>query len=266
MHILISEPGRLLMLISLCTLLWTLESIIPLYRYKNNRLRHAMPNLVLTVVLVLTNLALSFTSAIVTAFVTQHHLGLFELFEFSLPLKLAGGVAGLDLFTYIAHVLLHKSKFGWRFHRVHHSENQMDVTTTFRQHPGETIWRILWQLAAIVVLGLPLWVVVVYLTLSSLNAQMEHANIGFGDRLDWFLRLAIVTPNMHKVHHSRIQRQTDSNYSNISPIWDRMFGTYTRRVDFRQLRYGLSGFDDKDKQTLSGLLKMPFVRHTRVVD
>jgi sterol desaturase/sphingolipid hydroxylase (fatty acid hydroxylase superfamily) len=266
MHILISEPGRLLMLIAICTFLWTLESIIPLYRYKNNRLMHAIPNLVLTVVLLLTNLALSFTSAFVASFVTQHHLGLFELFQFSLPLRLAGGLVGLDLFTYTAHVLLHKSEFGWRVHRVHHSENQMDVTTTFRQHPVETVWRILWQLAAVVVFGLPLWVVVVYLTLSSLNALMEHANIRYGDRLDWFLRLLIVTPNMHKIHHSREQRQTDSNYSNIFSMWDRIFGTYTRRVDFQRLRYGLDGFDDKAKHTLSGLLKMPFVRYTRVID
>src|SRR4029453_19273455 len=131
--------------------------------------------------------------------------------------------------------LLHKSWLGWQFHRVHHSENAVDVTTAFRQHPGETVWRILWQLAAIIVLGLPLWVVLIYLTLSALNAQIEHANIKLGERVDGLLRLFFVTPNMHKTHHSRRQFETETNYSNIFSFWDRLCGTYTPRVDFEEL-------------------------------
>lgn len=168
----------------------------------------------------------------------------------------------LDLFAYFAHRLMHMSWLGWQFHRVHHSENAVDVTTTFRQHPGETFWRILWQLAAILVFGLPLWVVIVYLVLSTLNAQLEHANITMNANLDRFLRLILVTPHMHKVHHSRDQKQTDSNYSNIFSFWDRLFGSYTPAVDFQRLRYGLDGFDFRERQTLHGLLKMPFMRYT----
>jgi sterol desaturase/sphingolipid hydroxylase (fatty acid hydroxylase superfamily) len=143
---------------------------------------------------------------------------------------------------------------------VHHSERTVDVTTAFRQHPGETVWRILWQLAAIVIFGLPLWTVVIYLTLSALNAQFEHANIKLNGRVDSLLRLLIVTPNMHKTHHSRLQFETDTNYSNIFSFWDRLCGTYTPQVNFRELRYGLDGFDGADKQTLRSLLKIPFVR------
>jgi len=173
------------------------------------------------------------------------------------------GVLALDLFAYFAHVLLHKSWLGWQFYRVHHSENVVDVTTAFRQHPGETIWRLLWQLAAIFVFGIPLWIVVIYLILSALNAQLEHANIKLNSRLDSFLRLVIVTPHMHKTHHSRDQKETDSNYSNIFCFWDRLFGTYTAEIDFRKLRYGLDGFDAKERQTLTGLLKMPFMSYRR---
>ena len=140
-----------------------------------------------------------------------------------------------------------------------HSENAVDVTTAFRQHPGETVWRLLWQLAAIVVFGVPLWIVIIYLIMSALNAQLEHANIKMNSRLDRFLRLVIVTPHMHKAHHSRDQRETDSNYANIFSFWDRLFGTYTAEIDFRKLRYGLDGFDAKERQTLRGLLKMPFM-------
>ena len=80
------------------------------------------------------------------------------------------------------------------------------------------------------------------------------------DRLDGLLRLFVVTPNMHKAHHSRLRKETDSNYSNIFSFWDRLCGTYTPRVDFGELRYGLDGFDEPGRQSLRGLLRMPFVK------
>ena len=264
MEVMLTDQIRLLALVGLCGLLWSLESIVPLYQHQNqyqiSRVRHALPNVALTLILVLTNLALSFSSAYLAGFSVRHGIGLFFLADFPVWTKLVFGVLALDLFAFFAHVLMHKSWLGWQFHRVHHSENAVDVTTTFRQHPGETVWRILWQLAAIVVFGIPLWIVVIYLVLSSLNAQLEHANIKLSLSLDRLLRLIIVTPHMHKVHHSRYQKETDSNYSNIFSFWDRLFGSYTAQIDFQKLRYGLDGFDAREKQTLRGLLKMPFMR------
>lgn len=262
MQPLLTDQMRLLALVGLCGLLWSLETIVPLYRYQNSRVRHALPNIALTLILVLTNLALSFFPAYLAGLSVRYRIGLLYLADLPVWTKLAFGVLALDLFAFFAHVLLHKSWLGWQFHRVHHSENAVDVTTTFRQHPGETAWRILWQLAAIVVFGIPLWIVIIYLVLSSLNAQLEHANIKLSLSLDRFLRLLIVTPHMHKVHHSRYQNETDSNYSNIFSFWDRLFGSYTAQIDFQRLRYGLDGFDDKAAQTLRGLLKMPFMRNT----
>ncbi|HKB67374.1 MAG TPA: sterol desaturase family protein [Pyrinomonadaceae bacterium] len=262
----LSDQSRLVALVMLCGILWSLESIAPLYRYQNSRVRHALPNVALTLILVLTNLVLSFGSAYLAGFTVRSGFGLFPLFGIAAWIQAILGVAALDLFAYFAHVMLHKSWLGWQFHRVHHSENAVDVTTAFRQHPGETVWRMLWQLSAVVVFGIPLWVVVIYLILSALNAQMEHANIRLNVSADRLLRLMIVTPHMHKVHHSRDQRETDSNYSNIFSFWDRLFGTYTAEIDFQRLRYGLDGFDARERQTLRGLLKMPFVNYTRVSD
>ena len=259
----LTDQVRLALLVSLCGLLWSLESLVPLYQYRNSRVRHALPNVGLTVILVLTNLALSFSSAYVAALTDRNRVGLLSLFALS-PWAIAIiGVAALDLFGYFAHVLLHKSWLGWQFHRVHHSENAVDVTTAFRQHPGETVWRLLWQLAAIALLGIPLWIVVIYLSLSALNAQLEHANIRLNRTLDRLLRLLFVTPHMHKAHHSRDQKETDSNYSNIFSLWDRIFGTYTPATDFGKLSYGLDGFDLEERQTLGGLLKMPFMNYNR---
>lgn len=259
----LSDQTRLIALIGLCGLLWSVESIVPLYRYQNSRVRHALPNVALTLILVLTNLALSFSSAYLAGFAVRNGAGLFPLFGLSAWTQGVFGVAALDLFAYFAHVLLHKSWLGWQFHRVHHSENAVDVTTAFRQHPGETVWRMLSQLAAVFVFGIPLWIVIIYLILSALNAQMEHANIRLNVSVDRLLRLAIVTPHMHKAHHSRDQKETDSNYSNIFSCWDRLFGTYTAEIDFQRLHYGLDGFDAKERQTLRGLLKMPFMSYTR---
>lgn len=261
MQILLNDQMRLLVLVGVCSVLWSVESIIPLYRYQNRRVRRALPNIALAVILVLMNLTLSFSSAYVAAFIVRNGVGLLNLVALPFWAQALFGVAALDFFAYLAHLLLHKSRLGWQFHRVHHSENAVDVTTAFRQHPGETVWRLLWQLAAIVAFGIPIWIVIIYLILSALNAQFEHANIRLNSHLDRFLRVVIVTPHMHKAHHSRDQPETDSNYSNIISLWDRLCGTYTPEVDFQRLRYGLDGFDVAERQTLTGLLKMPFVKY-----
>jgi sterol desaturase/sphingolipid hydroxylase (fatty acid hydroxylase superfamily) len=235
-----------------CAALWSLESVMPLYRFPDRRLRRALPNIGLTALLVLTNLALSFAAAGASGFAVADRV----LPRLPVWADVLAGIAALDLFAYVAHVLLHRMPLGWRFHRVHHSEEEVDVTTAFRQHPGESMWRVVWQLPAIVLFGIPLGIVVVYLTLSAVNAQLEHANVRLGERADRLLRLLVVTPNMHKVHHSRIQQETDTNYANIFSVWDRLFGTYTSRVDFATLRYGL---DEHAPRRLRGLLAMPFV-------
>jgi len=254
-----SDQSRLLILIIACGLLWSLESFIPLNRYAKDRFRRAVPNLALTVLLVATNLLLSLASAQLAVLIQAKQFGLFFLVHLSPWLALILGVVALDLFAYFAHVLLHKSRASWQFHRVHHSDKDVNVTTAFRQHPGETVWRLLWQVLAVAMFGLSLEVVAVYLTMSALNAQLEHANIRINHSLDRWLRLIVVTPNMHKVHHSRQQSETDTNYSNIFSVWDRIFSTYSPAADFKRLRYGLDGFDDPQKQTVRALLRLPFV-------
>lgn len=257
-----SEQTRLLALVMGCAVLWSLESVVPLYVYEKNRLRRALPNISLTVLLVLTNLVLSFATVGVSNLVVNRQLGLLFLLH-TLPTWLTAllGIMALDFFTYLAHLLMHKSWLGWQFHRVHHSDYEVNVTTAFRQHPGETVWRILWYGLAVALFGISPFVLVLYLTISTLNAQLEHTNIKLSESVDRVLRMLLVTPNMHKVHHSREQYQTDTNYSNIFSVWDRILGTYTSTIDFSRLRYGLDGFDGAKKQTLPALLKLPFSRN-----
>jgi sterol desaturase/sphingolipid hydroxylase (fatty acid hydroxylase superfamily) len=137
MQFISSDQARLWVLLIACACIWSLESVIPLRTFQSRRWSRAWPNLGLTAVLVLTNLALSFALAQVATLVQQQRVGLFQMLPSATWLKLLLGVVGLDLFSYLAHVLMHKSPFGWRFHRVHHSEPEVDVTTAFRQHPGK---------------------------------------------------------------------------------------------------------------------------------
>lgn len=255
-----TEQTRILLLVAACVVLWSAESLIPLYADRRQRLRHALPNIALAFLLVATNAALSYCSARISAYSVDHRIGLLAWTAAGTWVTIAASLLGLDLSGYAAHVSLHKLAIGWRFHLVHHSERQVDVTTAFRQHPVETIWRILWQMGATAILGIPLWIVVIYLVLSALNAQLEHANIRMHPGLDAWLRLVFVTPDMHKAHHSRRQQETDSNYSNIFSFWDRIFGTYTGRIGFGELRYGLDGYDGPEWQTFTGLLRLPFLR------
>jgi len=237
-----------LIIIATCALLWSLESLIPLYANRH-RVRHAIPNVALTAIVFAMNLTLSFLAALASAQAIPNRLPVW--------MQLVLAIAALDLSTYVAHVSLHKWPLAWRFHRVHHSDEAVNVTTAFRQHPCESVWRVVWQLPAIFLLGIPTWMLAIYLALSAANAQLEHANIRVPERFDRLVRLLFVTPNMHKVHHSRSQHETDSNYANLFSLWDRLFGTYTARTDFGTLRYGLDGLNGRG---LLSLLRLPFAQ------
>ncbi|HET9317987.1 MAG TPA: sterol desaturase family protein [Vicinamibacteria bacterium] len=167
-------------------------------------------------------------------------------------------IVALDGTTYLAHVLMHKLAPAWRFHRVHHSDPHVDVTTAFRQHPFETVWRFGFLLAAAQALGASSRAVMVYLAWSALNAQLEHAHVTWPPWLDRTLRAVIATPAMHRVHHSRVPRETDSNYSNIFSLWDRVFGTYRPPRGGETIATGLDDCDAPARQRTPGLLTLPF--------
>jgi sterol desaturase/sphingolipid hydroxylase (fatty acid hydroxylase superfamily) len=255
-----SGRARLFFLLTTLAVVFLFEIAFPLFRYSQGRLKHSTRNLALTAIFIAINFALSPISpyAVKIAgdakFGTSYWLGLSPLGQLLL------GILGLDLFQYFAHVTLHQWKWLWQLHRVHHCDSEVDVTTTFRQHPGETLWRIGWHLAGTLTFGIPLWVLAIYQTLSPFNAQLRHANIHLATGPDRFLRLAFVTPNMHKVHHSRHQPESNLNYSNLLSIWDRLGRTYSSGPQFEKLHYGLDSLDDEHMQSLHGLLKMPFMK------
>ena len=127
----------------------------------------------------------------------------------------------------------------WKFHLVHHSDTTVDVTTGLRHHPGETVFRISFTILAVLVIGAPMWIIMVYQSLSVLFAHITHANIQMPKAIDRALSWIFVTPLMHKVHHHYELPLTDTNYGNILSIWDRLFGTFAQVEDTTELVYGI---------------------------
>lgn len=166
----------------------------------------------------------------------------------------------LDVWTYWWHRANHEIQFLWRFHRMHHSDPWMDVTTARRFHPGEILFSSLLRLPLIFLLGIHLRELLLYGALMGLVVDFHHANIALSERSDRWLRKWIVTPAMHKVHHSRLQPETDSNYTSLLSVWDRLFGSFRLRPDLSAIKIGLDNWSEPPNQTLAGLLATPLRR------
>lgn len=241
-------------------LMW--ESLVPFFDFflkkTKQRLVHGVINIVMAAIntlLIVTVFLAVWTWASIVA--ETNGWGL--LHWFSGPVWLGALVAILlfDLFTYWFHRLSHRIPLLWRFHRVHHSDPHMDVTTANRFHFGEIIASSVLRIGAILLIGAEMWHLALYEAIMFPIVQFHHANIVLPPRLDRFLSLFTVTPGMHKVHHSRLQSETDSNYTSLLSIWDRIFRSFRTRKDLHAIELGLDGYDDNAKQTLIGLLKTP---------
>ncbi|MBA3315559.1 MAG: sterol desaturase family protein [Planctomycetota bacterium] len=237
--------------------LWGVESILPFFAEPRHRWRHAGRNLAIALLnaAVLAFLFASLTVA-VADWSTSHQFGLLNQLHLPSPLHFIGAIVLLDLWLYVWHRLNHRVPFLWRFHRMHHSDHEMDVSTATRFHLGEHIGAATLRLGLIPVFGITAIEILIYETLVVAVTMFHHANISIG-RFDRPLRWLTVTPFMHKVHHSRLRHETDSNYSTLFSLWDRCFGSFRMRNDCRTLDLGLDGMDDDDRQTIRGMLLTP---------
>ena len=171
-------------------------------------------------------------------------------------------VVVLDFAIYLQHVLFHAVPLLWRFHRVHHSDREFDVTTGVRFHPLEILLSVLYKMALVAVLGPPAVAVLVFEVLLNATSLFNHGNVFLPLGLDRVLRWFLVTPDMHRIHHSRLREETDSNYGFNLPWWDRLFGTYRAQPStaHNAMAIGLDDVRQPDRWPLFGLLAMPFWR------
>lgn len=237
-----------------------IETALPLHPREAAHRAHLGPNLGLTLITFATNIVLNGALLVMIAWLGAAGFGILR----SVPLgPLTAGcmaVIALDFSFYLAHVAMHKVPAFWKVHRVHHCDPVVDVTTTIRQHPLEGVIRYAFMAAFAAAFGVSVKAFVVYRTWSALNGLLEHANLKVPVWLDRVLVLVTTWPNMHKVHHSRESRETDTNYGNIFSWFDWLFSTYTSSRRGEAVRCGLDGFDDPRSQQLAPLLGLPFRR------
>lgn len=248
-------------LLTMAVVAW-IETVVPLHVGARASRAHRRPNLALTLITFGTNVFLN--AALVSSLMLLSTFGFGVLNRFPLaPLAaLVVTLLVLDLSFYVAHVAMHKMPAFWAYHVVHHCDPVVDVTTTIRQHPVEGVIRYAFMAVFALLLGAAPAAFAVYRAWSALNGLLEHANVRVPAWVDSALSLVTTWPSMHKVHHSRIPAETDSNYGNIFSFWDRLFATFTPAARGTNIDYGIDGLDDTATQTTKGLLWLPF-RSTR---
>ncbi len=171
-------------------------------------------------------LALPVGLASVAVWAKVHQTGVLHHVVWPGWLDVVVALLALDLAVWAQHAATHKIPILWRLHRVHHTDPDVDVSTAFRFHPLEIVVSLVWKLTVIVALGAPPEAVFLFEIILNASAQFNHANMKLPSRLDHWLRLVIVTPAMHRVHHSMERTESDTNYGFCLSIWDRLFGTY----------------------------------------
>ncbi len=205
-------------------------------------------------------LLLPFTALATAVVVQAKGIGLLPALALPAWLEVLLAVAALDLVIYAQHVVFHKVPALWRLHRVHHTDLELDVTTGTRFHFIEIILSMLIKMAAVAALGAPPLAVLLFEVLLNLTAMFNHSNLRLPGALDRALRLALVTPDFHRVHHSVLREETDSNYGFNLSLWDRLFGTYRPqpRAGHLGMTIGLPQWRDPRMLNFVRLLTLPF--------
>jgi len=204
-----------------------LEALFPRkYRTQPRFLRWANNLTIVVLYSVLVRILFPVTAITVAVFTMSKDWGLLNLFDLPVWLHIALSIIVLDFAIYWQHVASHKIPIIWAFHKMHHADRDIDVSTGSRFHPVEIALSMIYKMLVILVLG-PLAVsVFVFEIIVSASAMFNHANVKLPLWLDKLLRILVVTPDMHRVHHSTIRRETDSDYGFFLAIWDRIFGSY----------------------------------------
>jgi len=202
-------------------------------------------------------------SSLAAAIWTQsHEYGALNALELPWMIGFVLSVLLLSLRDYLVHLASHKIPFLWRFHKIHHSDTHLDVTTTFRVHPLMYLFLASFNGAIVIVLGLGPEAVFVHAVIALLFELSQHTTLVLPERIDRVLRPYLITPALHHIHHSDFHQETDSNYGIDFALWDRLFGTYRERPvrPAAEFRYGLKQFPEERAENLDALLIAPFRR------
>ena len=208
-------------------------------------------------------LRLLFPAAAIGVAITaaQQGWGLFNVYQLPLYVSVIVSIVIMDFVIYVQHVMVHAIPVLWRLHRVHHADPDYDVTTGARFHTLEILLSMLIKFATILLLGPPVLAVILFEIILNATSMFNHANVRLPFTADRLLRWFIVTPDMHRVHHSVEDDEANSNFGFSLPWWDRLFGTYRDqpRAGHEAMKIGIHKFHEaKDVSWISGMLTLPF--------
>jgi sterol desaturase/sphingolipid hydroxylase (fatty acid hydroxylase superfamily) len=243
--------------IAVGVLLWILEGVIPFFFIQKRRDLHAKLNLSMAGL----NLLILLPSGMLMAFMLDWSrnvwpgIGMLAFPPFAEAILI---ILLIDLWMYVWHRLNHETAFLWRFHSVHHSDATLDVTTSWRFHFMEILLSELLRLPLFMLMGAGIEHLMLYSLLMTPVIEFHHSNISIPPALDRLARLIIPSPMMHRLHHSRLRSEHDSNYGSMLSLWDRLFGSFLMSDNLESLRLGLDLESDSDKQKLFALLRRPF--------
>ncbi|MAM19880.1 MAG: sterol desaturase family protein [Bacteroidota bacterium] len=256
---------KFLWVVLVLSFFWILEGYYAMIKLPYRKWRHARTNFILLGFVMLINLIFGLVTAGIFIWLENSGFGLLQLGHLPVWLELVLSLLVLDLIAqYFVHFLLHKVRWMWRLHLVHHSDTHVDATTGTRHHPFDFIIRESFALIAVIIMGMPVGFYLFYRILSVFFTYFTHANISLPKKLDHALSLVFVTPNMHKFHHHYQLPWTDSNYGNMLSIWDRLFGTFTYE-DTNNIRYGIDLIEDESTaENLAFQLRIPFNKNIRL--
>jgi len=205
-------------------------------------------------------LAVPLAGTAAAAYAGASGFGIFNWLNLPASVEIALAVVILDFAIWVQHVVTHKVPLLWRVHRMHHADLDIDVTTAIRFHPIEIALSVLWKIICVLILGPSVFAVVLFEIMLNACAMFSHANIALPAPLDRVLRAVIVTPDMHRVHHSVLGHEHDSNYGFNLSVWDKLFGTYTANPEkgHDAMRIGLSAYQTDEPAKLGWSLLLPF--------
>ncbi|MCR9183481.1 MAG: sterol desaturase family protein [Flavobacteriaceae bacterium] len=253
---------RLIWVVGVLAVFWVLEGYYALVKINYKKWKHAKVNFAFLLFTMLINVGFGALTLGVFYWIENAQFGLLHLVDWPVWVELLLALLVLDLIAqYGVHYLLHKVKWMWRLHIIHHSDTKVDVTTGTRHHPLDFVIRETFALIAVLIMGMPIAFYLVYRILSVFFTYFTHANINLG-KIDKIISYVFVTPNMHKFHHHWEMPWTDTNFGNMFSFWDRIFGTFVYD-DTKKIRYGVDLVDDSTDEDILYQLQIPFDRRIK---
>ena len=255
------ENIKLLIIAAAYLTLFTIEHYAPYFKKRRQHLPHSLRNLVLAGInAVISSLCFIVMIKHVCDWTWDNQIGILNQINLPIAYSFVLAIVLIDLWQYIWHRLNHQVAFLWKFHQVHHADKDMDASTGLRFHPIEIIYSNFIRISIIPLIGLQLDHLLVYEVLLLPIILFHHSNIKLNEKIDKILRIVTVTPHMHRLHHSDIQSETDSNYASVFSIWDRLFKSYTMRPIEQAFNLGLDDrYSERQWNSIRGMLTIPFV-------